>query len=419
METPRLLRPVGAPLGVYIRPGRNDHTATLEFMADRPGGLAGVVFDPCLEGRQRELRLETIGAGIDAVLDPRSMELSTEVGFERVLSGHLPWAGDRPYDPSDLVGPAGEAFANAIAAYVLEKGFTAVLAPTHYLERHLEPWLSVDAALTHSLRRALDSAQAQHVPIYYPVVIHSDLFRSAAERAKIVTALLSLPIDAVWLRVHPFGATSGQLALRRYIEACQDLHRLGLPLIAERTGTIGVALLAFGAVGGIESGVTYGERFNAAPLMRRSNGSNEPFLPPPRVYLADIGAFLRRTQAEQFFENRSMKIALGCRDTSCCRNGTPDTLRAPRRHFMIQRVKEVDRLSRAPATLRPQLYLDDFLRPATDLALRAAQVEQALEPARKRLEGWRQTLGAIAKSSPPTSFSIVPEGNRIPRRERA
>lgn len=419
METPRLIRPVGPPLGLYMRPGRNDHTATLEFLGERPGGLSGVVFDPCIEGRQRELRLETVNAGIDAVLDPRSVELSTEVGFERVAPGRLPWAASSPHGPSSLAGPNGEAFAESLAAYVLDKGFSAVLAPTHYLDRNLEPWLSVDAALTHALRRALDAARAQAIPIYYPLVIHSDLFRSQAERAKVVASLLALPIDALWLRVHPFGASSGPLALRRYIEACEDLHKLGVPLIGERTGTIGVALLAFGAVGGIESGITFGERFDASPLIRRPRGGNDPFLPPPRVYLAEIGAFLPRRDAEAFFENRQMKITLGCRDTSCCRRGTSDTLAAPRRHFMIQRVREVDRLSRAPSTLRPQLYLDDFLRPATDLALRAAQVEPALVSVRKRLEGWRQTLGAMAKNNPPASFSIVPEGIRIPRRERA
>jgi hypothetical protein len=135
--------------------------------------------------------------------------------------------------------------------------------------------------------------------------------------------------------------------------------------------------------------------------------------------VSEIGAFLSHKQAEAFFENRQMKIALGCRDSACCQRGTSDTLREPRRHFMIQRVSEVRRMSNAPETLRAQLYLDDFLRPATDLALRAARVEPALEPTRKRLEGWRHTLGEMAKAGPVTSFATVPEGHRIEERERA
>jgi hypothetical protein len=417
MEAPRLLRPVGPPLGVYLRPGRNDHRAVLEFIGERPDALSGVILGACLETRQQELRAEAGDAGVETILDPRSVELATPVGFDKQGLAELPWAADAPDTPKSLMPRAG-AMAESISAFVAEKRFSAVLAPTHYLERSEDPWLTVDAALTRALRGELDAAGRAEAPIYYPLVIHASLFRDAVERARIATFLQGLPIDAVWLRVHPFGSGSGPLALRRYIEACRDFHRLGVPVIGERTGTIGVALLAFGAVGGIESGVTLGERFDVRPLFR-SSSSKDPFLPPPRVYVADIGAFLPRSQAEAFFENRQMKIAFGCRDSSCCRRGTGDTLRDPRRHFMIQRVSEVRGLSNAPETLRAQLYLDDFLRPATDLALRASRVEPALEPTRKRLEGWRQTLGEMAKVGPTTSFAAVPQGHRIPQRKRA
>jgi hypothetical protein len=114
-----------------------------------------------------------------------------------------------------------------------------------------------------------------------------------------------------------------------------------------------------------------------------------------------------------------MKAAFGCHDTTCCRHGVVDMLHNPRRHFMIQRVGEVGRLSRAPESLRPQNYLEDFLRPATDLALKAARAEPTLEATRKRLEGWRQTLAAMARSGSIPSFAVAPEGRRIPQRQRA
>jgi hypothetical protein len=417
MEVPRLLRPVGPALGLYIRPGRNDHKAILEFIGERPNALSGVILDPCLETRQHELRIEARAVDVEAVLDPRSVELATPIGFDKQGLAELPWAGQEP-DTRRNVTPRAASIAETIASFVTDKNFSGVLAPTHYLERSEDPWLVVDAALTRALRSKLDEAGKTHVPIYYPLVIHASLFRDSVERARIATFLQSLPIDAVWLRVHPFGSASGPLALRRYIEACRDFHRLGIPVVGERTGTIGVALLAFGAVGGIEGGLTFGERFDVRPLFRAPSSGN-PFLPPPRVYVPEIGAFLTRNQAQSFFDNRQMKIAFGCRDTSCCRRGTSDTLRDPRRHFMMQRVAEVGGLSKAPETLRAQLYLDDFLRPATDLALRASRVEPALEPTRKRLEGWRQTLGEMSKAGSVTSFAAVPEGHRIPQRERA
>src|ERR1700693_4888841 len=44
---PRAIYPVPAVHAVYLRPGRNDHTALLELLAERvPPALAGVVLDP-------------------------------------------------------------------------------------------------------------------------------------------------------------------------------------------------------------------------------------------------------------------------------------------------------------------------------------------------------------------------------------
>jgi len=54
----------------------------------------------------------------------------------------------------------------------------------------------------------------------------------------------------------PFGNNSGHVSLFRYIQSCRELVSLDLPIVAERTGTIGLALVAFGAVSGLESGVT-------------------------------------------------------------------------------------------------------------------------------------------------------------------
>jgi hypothetical protein len=54
----RLLRPVGPPLGLYLRPGRNDHHVLIEKLQSGTANLSGLVFDPCQEQRHEEL-LET------------------------------------------------------------------------------------------------------------------------------------------------------------------------------------------------------------------------------------------------------------------------------------------------------------------------------------------------------------------------
>jgi hypothetical protein len=416
MDGPRLLRPVGAPLGVYLRPGRNDHTTLLNLAGEGVETFAGIVFDPCQESRQSELKTEALEAGLEAVLDSRALELGTEVGFGRSGMSKLPWAAASHDEPETLKENADE-FIGALAEFVVDKGFSAVLAPTHYLGDD-DTWFEVDRLLTRRLRSQLDALGGEEVLIYYPLALHAEQFRQAALRQRTVHYLRPLPIDALWLRVHPFGANSGPRAVRRYIEASRDFHQLGIPLVAEHVGAAGVALLAFGAVGGIESGITYGEQYDVGQLFRPPRGGT-PFSPPPRVYLHQLGAFLSRPQAEAFFDNRHMKSTFGCRDTACCRRGVTDTLRDPRPHFVRQRLREVAELSRAPEALRTQLYLDDFLRPASDLAVQAARVEPALERARKRLDSWRVTLGTMARDGVGTSFAAVPEGQRIHHRRTA
>jgi hypothetical protein len=415
LATPRLLRPVGPPLGVYLRPSRNDHSAILQLLAEGSPSLAGVVFDPCLEARQEELRSETLRHQLETVLDPRAVELATASGFKRAGVAQLPWASEEPHTPDVLRGSGADELLDPLARYVASKSFSAVLAPTHYLVNAHDPWLEVDAALARGLRDRLDAAGKHETVVYYPLALHASAFRDATQRRMLIAPLDALPVDGVWLRIHPFGSTSGPMALQRYIEACRDFHALRLPLVAEHTGTIGIALMSFGAVGGMESGLTYGERYDISPMLKEPRDNN-PFLPPPRVYLPELGTFLSKAQASAFFENRQMKSAFGCRDSTCCRRGTIDTLANPRRHFMVQRLREVASLSHAPETLRPQLYLDNFLRPASDRALRAARVEPALTTTRQRLDAWRETLGAMARRGVPSTFSVVPEGRRIRRR---
>jgi hypothetical protein len=219
--------------------------------------------------------------------------------------------------------------------------------------------------------------------------------------------------------VHSFGTThSGPLALHRYIDTCRQLHKLHLPLVGERTGTVGLALLAFGAVGGIESGITIGEHFDVRPYLQPRKGKG--FLRPPRVYLPDIGAFLEKNVAATFFDHRGMRGAFACQ-SGCCRRGVSDMLENPRRHFVTRRSREVAELSRAPVNLRPGIYMDAFLRPATDLAVRTTRAEPSLERHRQRLDSWRGTLGAQQQEDRlvRTTHSLVPDGRRIIRRRGA
>lgn len=200
--------------------------------------------------------------------------------------------------------------------------------------------------------------------------------------------------------------------LRNYIEAARDFQRLQLPIVGEHTGTAGLALMAFGAIGGIESGVTHGERFVVNDLFKPPTPNSQPFAPAPRVYLPSLGVFVSRAQHSALISKPTMRSAFGCRDSTCCTRGPADTDRDPRRHFLFQRTREVNDISQRPEPMRASIYLEEFLRPATDLAVRAAKVDQAFDRPRERLEGWRIALGAIHKNGPPPTFAKAPEGKR-------
>jgi hypothetical protein len=411
----RVLKATEPPLGLYLRPGRNDHQKLLDLIAE--GGLAcsGFVLDPALNERQRELREEAAQLSFETVLDPRVAELATEGGFATAPRDRLPWAPEKAHSIGDLRETGGTALAEALAEFACDEGYNAVLAPAHLLAGADDGWLDVDANLVRSLRFRLDALQLPEVPIYYPLIVTTTTLKNPDERGRLVLRLARLPIDAVWLRVTPFGATSGPLALKRYIEAAKEFQQVGVPVVAERTGTAGLPLLAFGAVGGIEGGITLGERFDAAMWTRPPKDDGKGFSPAPRVYVAKLGVYMSQAQANRFFENRQMKALFGCKD-GCCRRGTTDMLADPRRHFVKQRTSEVARLSRAPVQLRPNLYMDDFLRGATDLALQAAKVDPGLVANQRRLERWRIGLSGLIRDGVDIPADVaVPSGRRIIR----
>jgi hypothetical protein len=158
--------------------------------------------------------------------------------------------------------------------------------------------------------------------------VSTNVFHDAAQRAALKQAIEREDLDGLWLRVHPFGASSGHLTLQRYMQACQDFHSLNLPLVAEKAGSIGLALLAFGAVGGVETGVSSGDKFDFARLSKPPIEGKKAFAAHARVYLPGLGLFLDRETATSFF-HRNLKAAFGCQNPACCRRGATDTIGEP------------------------------------------------------------------------------------------
>lgn len=398
---PRVIRPVPDPLALYVRAGRNDHLLLSEQIARGGGGLFGVVFDPTHRGRHAEL-LDTVQKHrIDAILDPRAAAAATPGGFNERL-GALPWGLGRQEVPTDFTDRGSGARVAAIADFVLQNGFSQVLAPAHYLKSSTDAWLTIDIETALRLRKALDLRGGSQVQIIYPLIIPYATFRNAGQRAAIVARLSEVPIAAVWLRVDGFGADKGGSAVKTYLDAAADFHPLQVPLVADHLGGFpGLALMAFGAVGGISHGITLGERFSASNWLKVPEG--DPFSPSHRVYLHTIDLMLARADAQSLIERSSRTRALfACDNPHCCPRGLPDMLREPGRHFLRQRMNQVAFLSLAPDHLRAAEFVEHRVRPASDRAVAAASLNslddnlfKTMDRNRRRLETLRITLGAL------------------------
>ena len=80
----KLLPPSKPRLGLYLRPGRNDHTVFQQLLAEDKA-VSGLVLDARHLDRQRELRASLIDNGVHAVLDVDFMEMATPGGS--ILAG--------------------------------------------------------------------------------------------------------------------------------------------------------------------------------------------------------------------------------------------------------------------------------------------------------------------------------------------
>jgi hypothetical protein len=398
-----LFHAVDDPLGLFFRPGRDDHTVLKQLLSENQAGMLGGVFEPSNVDRQEDLRIDLLRRDLDAILDTGMMEMATPGGHTQARQ-RLPWALPKPHTPSDFSESYCDEVCEKIAAFAAAKKFSAILAPTHYLQDGpKDPWFEIDKRLVMALRQRLDANGCKGVTINYPLAIPSKVLLDSASRSRIKASLTDLPVHALWLRVHPFGSDCTGAGVRRYILACREMHAAKLPLIAEKVGILALPLLAFGAVTGVDCGVNSGEKFDFSRL-KAPRPKKEKFQRTVRVYIPDLGLFLTRNLAEQLFATRAFR-QYACRDTACCRNGADTMMANARRHCAYARIAEIDQLSKTPSSLRPNWYLEHFLRPATDnlgrVLAHAGLPENlcnALAGSNTKQAGWRSTLGELSRS---------------------
>ncbi len=423
-QFPRVVRPAPEPLGLYFRVAFNDHKALVDAIGSGGLGFHGVVFDALNEDRHSELHDLVLERSRDAILDPRTQELGSIGGYKPNMAA-LPWATHRRHVPEDFVDEGGRRIADVISQYAIEKRYSAVLAPTHYIESANSPWLDIDIRSTRLLRIYLDQNGAQHVPIFYSLAVSYKAFRTIEERSIIRDKLRNIPVEAIWLKV-ALGSNVTHASIRNYVLGAADLHMLEFPTIGDMMGGLrGLSTLAWGATGGIAHGVTQKENFNAASLMSPRDERAKGFAQPPRIYVPALDMHMKRDEADAFFAVRHAKSRFACMDSSCCPKGARDMVNHPARHFVMRRSDELRRMSAMPEQRRADIFMEETVRPLTDAAIFAEklgftnrpELSNRLKLKRKTVELLRIGLGKFLRNERPASFSEIPQ-RRITRERR-
>ncbi|MGA8757210.1 MAG: hypothetical protein WB611_12955, partial [Stellaceae bacterium] len=363
------LHPQPEPIAHYLRLGAF-HRPVEKLLAAGRLPVERVVVEASAFTHQRDVVGQLVDAGRELMLDTNAAELSA-IGRYRGAAKSAPWAcAEGPLQPEHFARGSNHDVIGKIARFAVEHGFHAVQAPTHLLEGSTDEWFGIDRQACEDLRRALDVAGGAAIAIDYPLTMKYGSLRDPAQRRVLIAGLKDLPFDNLWLRVSGFGADAEAPMLRRYIAAAVDFQQLDRPIVADGMGGLAaVAVAAFGAASGISHGLGEKERFAAGdwskpPVPRTGGGGREK-----RLLIPGLDRLLSVKQVEMLMAADGGRRLLGCQDRACCPNGHNDTLKDPKGHYLRQRTKPLERLSRVP----PARRVDDFLKYDLDPAARIAE----------------------------------------------
>ncbi len=375
--TLHVLHPNSNPLAGYLRLGHTGHRKLADLHAAGRFPYSRIVVDASHFIEQKELVKALKASGCEVVLDPNFAEMATPGRFGSSALRRLPWANlDRPWEASDFGRNRNLNIAKALAEFVVAAGVDAVLAPTHLIESSGDSWWPIDLHLCEALRIELDRLGALEIAVDYQLITTGTILKEGEVRTAFALDLMDLPIENIWLRTSGFGATATGAGTRQFIESVRGLHMLNKPLIADHVGGFaGLSTLAFGAVAGMSHGVGQKEGFKASDWRKVPSSRGGTSM---RAYVPELDRYFKEDQLQAIYEARG-KSRFGCSDTSCCQGGSDDMIEASHAHFLTQRHRQIDDLSRVPETRRIEQFLLRYLDPAIRSARYGAKLKIADE----------------------------------------
>ena len=411
-----LLRAVPDPIAWYVRVGFNDHKMMENRLSAGDTRINRVVIDAAYLERHAALINALQSRQAEMVLDPRVAELTMPAGEKKSLQS-LDWAdaANEP-DPDRYDAERVDEIASSIATVVIEQGCSAVLAPAHYLSDSDDAWIDIDVALTKALRDALDKRGGRRLRVYYPLLLPYSWLTSSDRMIPLAGVLSTMPINAVWLRVSNFQNDKSAAAVRNYIEGARTLLSADRPLIADHVGGFsGLAILAFGAAGGIAHGIGVREGFKVANWRRRPG---QGFGAGARTYVAGADLYLSKSVIEPLLDDPVVRSKVGCTNKHCCPRGVEDMFTNSKIHLINSRYDQLAAISSSLESRRAGDFIRRMLISAgsqlmnLDHALSSyPDVQMRVQRKRRFVDDLRYTLESLASET-----SVSSRRSSIPRR---
>ncbi len=420
MATPqhnlRLLRPVPDPIPWYVRVGYNDHKLLENKLSAGDARINRVVIDAAYLKRHASLIKVLQARNAEIVLDPRSAELAMPAGQRDVMQ-HLPWSAlARESDPSGYDDAAIHGIARSIAEAAVSHGFSAVLAPAHYLSTPSDSWIDVDIELTKALRQELDALGGNEVRLYYPLLIPYGWLSSRETMIALAGVLSTVPINAVWLRVSNFQNDKSAAAVRHYIEGARALLSSDRPLIADHVGGLsGLAVLACGAAGGLAHGIGIREGFKVANWQKTNRGN---FGVRTRAYVGEADLYIDTKTFGPVLDNPVIRSRMGCKNKQCCPRGLDDMFGNAKGHTINTRFEQLALLAQSTESQRTGSFIRRSLIPTGATLIKLDHALQAHPELQRRIQRKRRFVDDLRLTLESVSVETGAEvrRSRIPRR---
>ena len=403
------------PIGHVIRTGEASYRQLEHLHAEGRLPARAVVIDASKARFQKEFIRSLRASGADVTRDPRVAELS-ELGKFSGSAKAAPWAIEdarRPLEPDDFDPQADTDLFSKIARMAVELGVTTVMSPAHFLRPGVDNvWLPIDCQGVALLRAALDREGGPHVAIDYPLILPHTRLLDDRYLPHILAALPDLPFDNLVLRLSGFGADAGPLAVKRTLEAIEQLHVPGYPILLDYVGgLVGLGALAFGVVSGIAHGIGERDRFDARswnnPPGRPT--AERPFGRPIYIPLPGLDKSFRKKEFRAIAAATRGRRLVVCGDRDCCPRGLTSMLDNHRAHIARQKFRAIEALFAVPDARRVDHFINVDLRSAERLARDLVHLNIDDDGLSKSLSNWRKPIDSMTRM-----FETLSERTRPP-----